>query len=67
MNLEKKYACGKFIGLAATVAMALRFANACAEAPGKSSILTMRSRPATLAADEPEPPRVYFGHDLHAS
>ena len=39
MNLKKKYdgACGKFIGLAATVAMALSFANACAEAPGKAS------------------------------
>jgi hypothetical protein len=52
--------CGKFIGLAATVAMALSFANACAEAPGKSFDLDMRSRPATLAADEPEPPRVYL-------
>jgi hypothetical protein len=52
--------CGKFIGLAATVAMALSFANACAEAPGKSFDLDMGSRPATLAADEPEPPRVYL-------
>jgi hypothetical protein len=51
--------CGKFIGLAATVAMALSFANACAEAPGKASV-DMASRPATLAADEPEPPRVYL-------
>jgi hypothetical protein len=52
--------CGKFIGLAATVAMALSFANACAEAPGISSDVYMLSRPATLAAGEPEPPRVYL-------
>jgi len=52
--------CGKFIGLAATVAMALGFANACADAPGKSFDLDKGSRPATLAADEPEPPRVYL-------
>src|SRR5262245_9338804 len=51
--------CGKYIGLAATVAMALGFANACADAPGKASV-DMASRPATLAADEPEPPRVYL-------
>jgi hypothetical protein len=51
--------CGKFIGLAATVAIALGFANACAEAPGKASV-DMASRPASLAADEPEPPRVYL-------
>ena len=51
---------GKFIGLAATVAVALSFANACAEAPGKSFDLDKGSRPATLAADEPEPPRVYL-------
>jgi hypothetical protein len=50
----------KFIGLAATVAMALSFANACAEAPGKSFDFDMGSRPATIAADEPEPPRVYL-------
>src|SRR5262245_18706789 len=42
------------------VAMALSFANACAEAPGKSSDFGLASRPATLAADEPEPPRVYL-------
>jgi hypothetical protein len=52
--------CGKFIGLAATVAIALGFANACAQAPGKSFDLDMGSRPATLAANEPEPPRVYL-------
>ncbi len=52
--------CGKFIGLAATVIMTLSFANACAEAPGKSFDLDMASRPATLAANEPEPPRVYL-------
>src|SRR5262249_46088260 len=52
--------CGKFIGLAATVVMALSFGNACAEAPGKSSDIYTGSRPATLAADEPEPPRVYL-------
>jgi hypothetical protein len=52
--------CGKFIRLAATVAMALSFANACAEAPGKSFDFDMQTRPATLAADEPEPPRVYL-------
>src|SRR5262245_46244963 len=51
--------CGKFIGLAATVAMALSFANACSQAPGKSFDIDKGSRPATLAADEPEPPRVY--------
>ena len=45
MNLKKKYACGKFIGLAATVAMALSFANACAEAPGKSFDLDMAVAP----------------------
>jgi hypothetical protein len=42
------------------VAMALGFANACAEAPGKSPDIYMGSRPATLAAGEPEPPRVYL-------
>src|SRR5499426_3902836 len=42
------------------MAMALNFANGCAEAPGKSSDVYMASRPATLAADEPEPPRVYL-------
>src|SRR5215475_13439385 len=42
------------------MAMALSFANGCAEAPGKSSDVHMASRPATLAADEPEPPRVYL-------
>src|SRR5262249_55321159 len=42
------------------MAMALSFANACAEAPGKSSDVYMASRPATLAAGEPEPPRVYL-------
>src|SRR5262245_38982412 len=52
--------CGKFIGLAATVAMALSFADACAEAPGKAPDIDMASRPATLAADEPEAPRVYL-------
>src|SRR5262245_9020218 len=52
--------CGKFIGLAATVAMALSFADACAEAPGKASDIDTASRPATLAADEPEAPRVYL-------
>jgi hypothetical protein len=52
--------CGKFIGLVATVVMALSFANACAEAPGISSDVYMWSRPATLAAGEPEPPRVYL-------
>ena len=51
---------GKFIGLAAAVAAVLSFANACAEAPGKSSDIGLASRPATLAADEPEPPRVYL-------
>src|SRR6266511_2495055 len=50
----------KKFALAATVAMALCFANACAEAPGKSSDVYMASRPATLAAGEPEPPRVYL-------
>jgi hypothetical protein len=52
--------CGKFLGLAATVVMAMGFANACAEAPGKASDVYMGSRPATLAAGEPEPPRVYL-------
>jgi hypothetical protein len=42
------------------VVMALSFANACAEAPGISSDVYMWSRPATLAAGEPEPPRVYL-------
>jgi hypothetical protein len=46
--------------LAATVVMAPGFANACAEAPGKSSDVNMVSRPTTLAAGEPEPPRVYL-------
>jgi hypothetical protein len=50
----------KRFGLTVTVAMALSFANACAEAPGKSFDLDMGSRPAALAADEPEPPRVYL-------
>jgi len=40
--------------------MALSFANACAEAPGKASDLGAASRPSTLAADEPEAPRVYM-------
>src|SRR5262245_39072488 len=48
---------GIFIGLAA-VTMALSFASACSEAPGKSSGAGVSSRPATLAADEPEAPRV---------
>src|SRR5262245_51238244 len=43
----------------AVLTMALSFANACAEAPGKSADVYMGSRPATLAAGEPEPPRVY--------
>src|SRR5262249_14548087 len=42
------------------MAMALIFTNACAEAPGKSSDVYMASRPATHAAGEPEPPRVYL-------
>jgi hypothetical protein len=42
------------------VVMALSFANACAQTPGKSSDVYMGSRPATLAAGEPEPPRVYL-------
>ena len=46
--------------LAATVVMALGFADACAQAPGKSSDVYMGSRPTTLAAGEPEPPRVYL-------
>jgi hypothetical protein len=46
--------------LAATAVMALGFANDCAEAPGKSSDVYMGSRPTTLAAGEPEPPRVYL-------
>src|SRR5262245_3543195 len=50
----------KQFALSATVAMALGFANACVEAPGKSSDVYMGSRPATLAAGEPEPPRVYL-------
>src|SRR5215510_13538723 len=50
----------KQLALAATVAMALSFANACAEAPGKSPDVYMGSRPTTLAAGEPEPPRVYL-------
>jgi hypothetical protein len=50
----------KQFALAATAVMAMGFANACAEAPGKSSDVYMRSRPATLAAHEPEPPRVYL-------
>src|SRR5262245_13240762 len=49
---------GKRIGLAATMAVALSFANACSEAPGKASELYLESRPATIAANEPEPPRV---------
>src|SRR5215831_10308788 len=44
----------------AVVAVSLSFANACAEAPGKSSDVYMGSRPASLAAGEPEPPRVYL-------
>src|SRR5499427_5470506 len=44
----------------AVVAMALGFAIACAEAPGNSSDVYLGSRPATLAAGEPEPPRVYL-------
>src|SRR5215510_7922976 len=52
--------CGKFIGLAAAIVMALSIANGCVEAPGKSSDVYMASRPATLAAGEPEPPRVYL-------
>src|SRR5215813_10416193 len=40
------------------VVMVLSFA--CAEAPGISSDIYMGSRPATLAADQPEPPRVYL-------
>src|SRR5262245_21909575 len=50
----------KQLALAATVAMALSFANACAEAPGKSPDVYIGSRPTTLAAGEPEPPRVYL-------
>src|SRR5262245_32597914 len=46
--------------LAATVATALSFVNTCAEAPGKSSDVYKASRPATLVAGEPEPPRVYL-------
>src|SRR5262245_61039466 len=55
-----RWLCGKFIELAVTVAMALSFANACAQAPGKSFGIDIGSRPATLAANEPEPPRVYL-------
>src|SRR5262245_40941188 len=44
----------------AILAMAMSFANACAEAPGNSSDIYMGSRPTTLAAGEPEPPRVYL-------
>ena len=50
----------EFIGLAATVVMVMSFAIACAEAPGKSSDVYLGSRPTTLAAGEPEPPRVYL-------
>ena len=50
----------KKFGLAATLTAVLSFANACAEAPSKASDLGAASRPATLAADEPEPPRVYL-------
>src|SRR5215470_11180928 len=50
----------KLFALAATVVMTLSFAIACAEAPGISSDIYMGSRPATLAAGEPEPPRVYL-------
>jgi hypothetical protein len=46
--------------LVAMAAMALSFANACAEAPARSSHTGAASRPATLAANEPEAPRVYL-------
>jgi hypothetical protein len=57
---KKRLHRSKQFGLAATVIAVLSFANACAEAPGKASDLGSASRPATLAADEPEPPRVYL-------
>jgi hypothetical protein len=44
----------------ALAALAMSFANACAEAPGRSSHTGAVSRPATLAANEPEGPRVYL-------
>ncbi|MGH9755853.1 MAG: hypothetical protein ACREA2_23985 [Blastocatellia bacterium] len=40
--------------------MVLSFAGACSGAPSKSFAVDMTSRPATLAADEPEAPRVYL-------
>src|SRR5262249_14680512 len=48
---------------AAIAAMALSFANACVETTGKSSDIGQASRPATLATNEPEAPRVYLNTD----
>ena len=48
------------VAMVATAAMAMSFANACAEAPGRSSHTGAAARPATLAANEPQEPRVYL-------